>query len=128
MMLVTIQEMGRCNHPPCLRNRFFPKSVHLALGVLGATNSMPVDLDVLDTRDGWILESRIDQQGGTEVGPLPIHPLLLRILSSAGSHGVLRSVEIIQESSSSGGREICHKPCNWGWKIGIWVRKSVSDK
>ena len=26
----TIQEVGRCNRPPCLRNRFFPKSVHPA--------------------------------------------------------------------------------------------------
>ena len=31
----TIQEVGRCNRPPCLRNRFFPQSFHLVLGVLG---------------------------------------------------------------------------------------------
>ena len=62
-------------------------------------NSVAVDLEELDTRDGWILESRIDQQGGTEVGPLPIQPLLSRILSSAGLHGVLRSADITQESS-----------------------------
>ena len=110
----TIQEVGRCNRPPCLRNRFFPKSVHPALGVFGVPDSVAVDLEELDARDGWILESRIDRQGGTEVGPLPVQPLLSRILSSAGSHGFLRSVEITQESSSRGGREICHEPCNWG--------------
>ena len=27
----TIQEVGHCNHPPCLRNRLFPESVHPAL-------------------------------------------------------------------------------------------------
>ena len=110
----TIQEVGSCNRPPCLRNRFFPKSVHPALGVLGVPDSVAVDLEELDARDGWILESRIDRQGGTEVGPLPVQPLMLRILSSAGSHGFLHSVEITQESSSRGGREICHEPCNWG--------------
>ena len=124
----TIQEVGRCNRPPCLRNQLFPKSVHPALGVLGVPDSVAVDLEELDTRDGLILESGIDRQGGTEVGPLPVQPLLSRILSSAGSHGILRIVEITQESSFSGGREICHKPCNWGWTTDIWVRKSVLDK
>ena len=75
----TIQEVGRCNRPPCLRNRFFPKSVHPALGVLDVPDSVAVDLEELDARDGWILESRIDRQGGTEVGPLPVQPLLSRI-------------------------------------------------
>ena len=124
----TIQEVGRCNLPRCLRNRFFPKSVSLALGVLGVPNSVAVDLEKLDARDGWILESRIDWQGGTEVGPLPVQPLLSRILSSADLHGVLGSVEITQESSSSGGREICQEPRDWGWTTDTWVRKSVSDK
>ena len=56
----TIQEVGRCNRPPCLRNRLFPKSVHPALGLLGVLDSVAVDLEELDARDGWILESRID--------------------------------------------------------------------
>ena len=77
-------------------------------------DSVPIDLEELDARDGWILESRIDRQGGTEVGPLPVQPLLSRISSSAVSHGLLRSVEIRQESSFSGGRENCHKPCDRG--------------
>ena len=124
----TIQEVGRCNRPPCLRNRFFPKSVHPALGVLGVPDLVAVDLEKLDARDGWILESRIDQQGGTEVGPLPVQPLLSRILSSAGSQGFLRSVEVKQKNSSRRGREICREPCNWGWTTDICVRKSVSDK
>ena len=48
----TIQEVGRCNCPPSLRNQFFPKSVHPALGVLGVPNSVAVDLEELDARDG----------------------------------------------------------------------------
>ena len=48
------------------------------------------------------------------------------ILSSAGSHRLLHSVEIAQERSSGYGREICHKPCNWGWMTDMWVRKLVS--
>ena len=92
------------------------------------TNAVAVDLEKLDARDGCILESRIDQQGGTEVGPLPVQPLLSRILSSASSHIFLHSVEITQESSSDGRKEICHEPCNRGWTIDMWVRKLVSDK
>ena len=57
---------------------------------------MAVDLEELDARDGWILESRIDRQGGIEVDPLPVQPLMLHILSSAGLHGFLCSVEITQ--------------------------------
>ena len=100
----TIQEVRRCNCPPYLRNRLFPKSVHLALGVLGVPNTVAVDLEELYMRYGWILESRIDRQGGTEVGPLPVQPLVSRILSSTISHGFLSSVEITQESSSGGRR------------------------
>ena len=48
----TIQGVGRCNCPPCLRNRFFPISVHLALGVLGVPNTVAVDSEELDVRDG----------------------------------------------------------------------------
>ena len=75
-------------------------------------NTVAIDLDDLDARYGWILESRIDRQGGTEVSPLPVQPLLSCILSSARLHGFLRRVEITLESSSGGGREICHEPCN----------------
>ena len=100
--------------PPYLRNQFFPKSFHLALGVLGVPNAVAVDLEELDARDGCILEGRIDGQGDTEFGPLPVQPLLSHILSGDSSHGLLRSVDITQEISSSSAREICHKPCNWG--------------
>ena len=82
----------------------------------------------IDVREGWILESRIDQQGGAEVGSLPVHSLLYFILNSASLHGFLRSFEIMQESSSVRGREIFHKPCDWGWTIDMWVRIVVSDK
>ena len=51
----SIQEVGCCNLLPCLRNRFFPKSVHLALGVLGVTDPVTVGLEDFDARDGWIL-------------------------------------------------------------------------
>ena len=54
------QELGRCNRPPCLRNRLLSKSVHSALGVLGLSVSVPLDLEDLDSRYRWILESRID--------------------------------------------------------------------
>ena len=74
-----------------------------------------VDLEELDARYGWILDSRIDLQGGTEVGPLTVQPMMSCILISVGSHLFLRSVEIIQEISSGDGRDICHKPCDWGW-------------
>ena len=123
----TIQEVGRCNHPQCPRNRFSPKLVHPALKVLGVPNSVAVDSEDLNVRYGCILESRVDPQGGTEVGPLPVQPLLSRILSSARSHGFLRSVEIMQESSSRNRREICHEPCDWGWTSDMWVRKLMSD-
>ena len=73
---------------------------------------MGIDLEELDARDGCILESRIDKQGGAEVRPLPVQPLLYHILGGASSHGFLCSIEITQESSSGGGREIYHKPCN----------------
>ena len=53
----TIQEVGRCNRPPCRRNQLFSKSVHQALGV---PNEVAVDLEELDVRDGCILKSRID--------------------------------------------------------------------
>ena len=98
-----IQELGRCNRPPCLRNHFFPKSVHPAIGVPGMTDPVAVYLEEFDARDGCILEIRIYQQGGTEVSPLMINPLLSRILGSACFHGFLRSVKIMQEISSGRG-------------------------
>ena len=78
-------------------------------------NAVVVELEDIDARDGWILDSRIERQGGIEFVPLLVQPLLSRILSSAGWHGFLRSVDITQESSSGRGREIFHEPCNWGW-------------
>ena len=56
----TTQKVGRCNFPPCLRNRFFYKSVHLVLGVLGVPDVVAVDLEELNARYGWILENMID--------------------------------------------------------------------
>ena len=46
----TIQEVGCCKHPPCLRNRLSPKLVHLALGVLGVPNTVAVDLEEFNVR------------------------------------------------------------------------------
>ena len=57
-------------------------------------DAVAVDLEELNERDGWILENRVDQQGGPEFGPLLEQPLLSCILSSAGFHGFLRSIEI----------------------------------
>ena len=91
-------------------------------------NSVAVDLEELDVRDRWILESRIDQQGGTEFSPLPVQPLMLRILNNSGLRGFLHSVEITQEISSGSGRKICYKPCDWRWTTDMWVIKLVSDE
>ena len=90
------QEVGRRNRTPCLRERLLPKRVHSVLGVMGVADLVPVDLEDLDVRDPRILESRVDSQGGAEVGPLLVELLLSRILSSALSHSFLLSVEIIQ--------------------------------
>ena len=94
--------MGCCNSPPCSRNRLFPRPDHLALGVLGVTDLVPVDLKKFDERDGWILKIRIDQQGVIEVIPLLMQPLLSHILIIDFLHGFLSSIEIPQESSSGG--------------------------
>ena len=67
------------------------------------TDPVAVDLEDFDVRDRCISEIRIYQQGGTEVSPLPIQPLLFHILSSACPHGLLRSMDIMQESISGGG-------------------------
>ena len=57
--------MGRCNRPPCIRNQLFPKSVHSVLVLLGVSDPVPVDLDEFETREGWMLDIRIEQKGGT---------------------------------------------------------------
>ena len=87
--------MGRCNLLPCLRNWFFPKSVHLALGVMDVTDPVPIDLQEFDENDVRILEIRIERQGETDVSPLLIQPMLFHILSSACSHGFLSSVAVL---------------------------------
>ena len=46
------QEVGRRNRPPCLRNQILPKSVQSALGVLGVSDPVPVNLEDLNARDG----------------------------------------------------------------------------
>ena len=110
-----MQEMGRCNRPPYLKNRFFPKLVHFALGVLGVTDPVPIELGEFYVRDGWIPKNRIDQQGGTEVSPLLAQPLMSRIFSSSSSHGFLRSFDITQERSSGGEGDIYHGTCGCGY-------------
>ena len=92
--------MGCCNHPPYLRNRLFPMSVQALLRVMSVSDPVPIDLEVSNIREGWILDSTIDQQGGAEVHPLMVQPLLYCILSRSCSHGFLRSMDIMQESSS----------------------------
>ena len=99
--------------PHAREKKIFLKSFHPVLGVPGMTDLVDVDLEESDARDGWILESRIEKQGGKEVSPLPIQPLLSRILSSALLYGFLRSMEITQEISSGSEGEIYHEPCVW---------------
>ena len=60
-------------------------------------------------RDGWILESRIDQEIGAEVTPFLVDLLMLSILCSSRLYGFLHSVDIMQESRFSGGKDICHE-------------------
>ena len=79
------------------------------------TYSVPVDLEDLNVRDVWILESRVDRQNGVEVCPLLIEILLSCILISSRPYGFLRSMELTQEIRSGGGREICHKLYGCGY-------------
>ena len=74
-----IQEVGCRNRPPYLRNRLLPKSVHSALAVLGMSDVVPIDLEDLNARDGWILESTIDREGCREVAPLLVDILMASI-------------------------------------------------
>ena len=78
--------------PSCLRNRFFPNLAHLSLGVLGVLEPVRVDLEEFDARDGRILESRVDHQGGTKVSPLMVQSIISHILISACSHVFLHIV------------------------------------
>ena len=73
------------------------------------SDMVPVDLENLEASDIWILERRIDQEGGALVAFLLVEFLLLSILCSSHSQGFLCSVGIMQEIRSGGGREICHK-------------------
>ena len=103
--------MGSCNLPPCLRNRLLTKLVFSELGVLGVLYTVPVDLEELNAGYRWILESRIDKQGGEEVSPLLVEIMLKIILCSYHLHGFLCSADITQESISGDRREICHRLC-----------------
>ena len=78
------------------------------------SDAVPVELEDLDTREKWILESRIDCEGGAEVASLTVDLLTASILCSSRSHGFLRIAEITQESRSVGGMEIFYKLCGWG--------------
>ena len=74
---------------------------------------VPVYLQVLNVRNRRILESRIDLEGGVEVAPLLVEPLLERILFSSCSNGFLCIIEITQESISGDKRENSYKLCDW---------------
>ena len=65
-------------------------------------DSVSVHLEDIELREVLILDSSIDQQGGSEVVPLPEHPLMLRICGSSHLHGFIRIVEITHEISCSG--------------------------
>ena len=106
--------MGRRNRPPCLRIRLLLRLFHSALGLMGMSDAVLVDLEDLNGRDGWILESRIDLKGVAEVAPLLVELLIASILCGSCSHGFLRSVDITQESRSGVGRESFHKLFSWG--------------
>ena len=90
--------MGCRNHPPCLRNQLFPKSVHLALGVLGVTDLVPAFRSTILGRHtpliqpppppprgggvgggvpGVILHAQMHLTNGVVCGPFP-HPLVTK--------------------------------------------------
>ena len=46
-----IQEVGPRNCPPCLGKRLFPKSIHLALGVLGLSDSVSMYIQDFNSRE-----------------------------------------------------------------------------
>ena len=72
---------------------------------------MTIDLEDLNAREGWLLESRIDPEGDAEVTPLLVVLLLASIFCIYRSHGFLRSMEIMQKSISGGGKEIFQELC-----------------
>ena len=78
------------------------------------SDAVPVKLRDLGARDGWILDSRIYIEGGAEVAPLLVEPLMTSILCSSQLHGFMCSKEITQEIRSGGRREIFHELCGWG--------------
>ena len=78
------------------------------------SDHVSIYLQDFNSREGWILESRADRQGGAEIGPLPVEFLLTRILCIPWSHGFLRSVKIMHESSCGGREQSCHKMCSCG--------------
>ena len=50
-VLEASQEVSIRNRSPCLRNRLLPKSFHSALGVMGLSDTVPVDLKYHGARD-----------------------------------------------------------------------------
>ena len=97
---------------------------------MGVSDKMPVELEESNARDGWILESRVYQQGRTEISPLLVQPLTYHIMISARSHGFLNILEITQKSSSGGkgGGGVYHKPRGGGYASEMWARNELSDK
>ena len=47
-----IQEVGRLNSPPCLRNQLFPKLVHSEIVLLGMSDPVSIFLHDFNSREG----------------------------------------------------------------------------
>ena len=77
-----IQKMGCCNCLSCLRKRLFLKLVQALLYAVGMLEYVSINMEDLESREGWILEMSIELQDGSEASPLPLNPLMLRILWS----------------------------------------------
>ena len=61
----------------------------MLLDVVDVEDYVSIYLDYIYLKEEWILDSRMDQQGGAEVIPLPAHPKILRILCSLYTHDFL---------------------------------------
>ena len=70
------------------------------------SDAVPVELENLNSRDGLILEIRIDCKGDAESKTLLVEILLESIMCISLSNVFLRRVEITQESRSGDGRQI----------------------
>ena len=62
-----IQEVIRRNLLIFLGKQLFPKLVQALIGIVSMSESVSEHLEDIDSREGLILQSRVDRKGGVEV-------------------------------------------------------------